>query len=53
MEYRHHWKVFDPTMAECFPPQREEDLKIELLLGAPTAINCKVYPLNTKETDIL
>ena len=53
MEYQCHWKVFDPTVAERFPPQREEDLKIELLPGAPTAINCKVYPLNTKETGIL
>ena len=52
-EYQRHWKVFDSTVAEHFPPQREEDLKIELLLGAPTAINCKVYPLNTKETGIL
>ena len=53
IEYQHHWKVFDSAVAERFPPQREEDLKIELLLGAPTAINCKVYPLNTKETSIL
>jgi len=45
--------VFNSTAVECFPPQREEDLKIELLPGAPTAINCKVYPLNKKETDIL
>ena len=53
MEYQRHWKVFDSAVAESFPPQREEDLKIELLPGAPTMINCKVYPLNTKETDIL
>ena len=53
MEYQRHWKVFDSTVVERFPLQREEDLKIELLLGAPTAINCKVYPLNTKETGIL
>ena len=52
-EYQRHWKVFDSAAAERFPPQREEDLKIELLPGAPTAINCKVYPLNTKETGIL
>ena len=52
-EFQRHWKVFDSTAVECFPPQREEDLKIELLPGAPTAINCKVYPLNKKETDIL
>ena len=52
-EYQHHWKVFNSAAAERFPPQREEDLKIELLPGAPTAINCKVYLLNKKETDIL
>jgi len=47
------WKVFDLKAAERFSLQRDEDVRIELLLGAPTAINCKVYPLNRKETDIL
>ena len=28
-------------------------MKISLLPGAPTSINCKVYPLNQKETEIL
>jgi len=28
-------------------------MAIKLLLNAPTSINCKVYPLNWKETDIL
>ena len=28
-------------------------MAIELLPGAPTSINCKIYPLNSKETKIL
>ena len=28
-------------------------MAIELLPGAPTSINCKIYPLNSKETMIL
>src|SRR5712691_3027467 len=52
-EYQRHWKVFNEERAERFPPQREEDMKIELLPNAPTSINCKVYPLNQKEEGIL
>jgi hypothetical protein len=28
-------------------------MKIDLLPGAPSSINCKTYPLNQKETGIL
>jgi hypothetical protein len=52
-EYKKNWKVFNETLAQRFPSKREEDLQIELLPGAPTSINCKVYPLTGKETDIL
>ena len=40
-------------MAQRFPLKRREDMAIELLPGAPTSINCKIYPLNSKETKIL
>jgi hypothetical protein len=52
-EYQRHWKVFNEELAQRFPPQREEDMKIELLPNAPASINCKVYPLNPKEEEIL
>jgi hypothetical protein len=52
-EYERHWKVFDEKSAQRFPPERAEDMKIDLLPGAPPSINCKVYPLNQKETKIL
>ncbi len=51
--YREYQDVFDEKKAERFPPTREEDLKIELRPDAPKTINCKVYPLTKKETDIL
>ena len=52
-EYQKHWKVFSEKLAQRFPPKRQEDMAIELLPGAPTSINCKIYPLNSKETKIL
>jgi len=52
-EYRRHWRIFDETLAEQYPPQRSEDLRIKLHEGVPKTINCKVYPLNRQETDIL
>src|SRR5260221_11261199 len=51
--YRRYQDVFDEQKAKRFPPKREEDLKIELRPDAPKTINCKVYPLTKKETDIL
>jgi hypothetical protein len=46
IEYHHHAKVFDEQQVTCFPPEREEELKIKMLLGAPKEIDCKVYPLS-------
>ena len=51
--YRRFRRVFDDQEAERFPPTREEDMKIELRPDAPKTINCKVYPLTRKETDVL
>ena len=52
-EYQKHWKVFSESRAQRFPPERGESMAIKLLPNAPTSINCKVYPLNKKETDTL
>ena len=51
--YIRYKDIFDEKKAERFPPIREEDMKIEFKPGAPAVINCKVYPLNKKETDVL
>jgi len=52
-EYQKYWRVFSKSQAQWFPPEREESMAIKLLPNAPTSINCKVYPLNRKEMDIL
>ena len=52
-QYRAYEDVFNEEKAERFPPIREEDMNIEFKPGALAVINCKVYPLNKKETDIL
>jgi hypothetical protein len=46
-------KVFDKQQVTCFPPEREEELKIEMLPEAPKEIDCKVYPLSWAEQDKL
>ena len=51
--YMRYKDVFDEKKAEQFPPIQEEDMKIEFKPGAPAVINCKVYPLNKKEMDVL
>ncbi len=38
-------------MAQCFPPAHEEDHIITLKPGAPTTLNCKVYPLTSGEAE--
>jgi hypothetical protein len=48
-EYTRHWKVFDEEAAKRFPPARPEDHAIRLKPGAPSEINCKIYPLTKQE----
>jgi hypothetical protein len=50
-EYQRHAPIFSETTR--FPPARLEDLAITLLPTAPTAMNCKIYPLTAKQTDYL
>jgi hypothetical protein len=52
-EYERHKVVFDKQAATSFPPARDEELTINLLLGALHEIDCKVYPLSRVEQDQL
>jgi hypothetical protein len=49
IEYHRHAKVFNEQQVTRFPPEREEELKIEMLPGVPKEIDCKVYPLSQAE----
>ena len=48
-EYQRHSQVFSEEAAKRFPPSRPEDHAIHLKPGAPSEINCKVYPLTKQE----
>ena len=52
-EYRQHDKVFSEIEAQRFPPTREDDHAINLKPNAPSILDCKIYPLNLTETDVL
>ena len=52
-EYQKYSKVFSEKEARKFPPNREPNATIQLKEGAPDTINCKVYPLNSQETETL
>jgi hypothetical protein len=48
-EYQRHTVIFDEKAARRFPPSRPEDHAIKLKEGAPSEINCKIYPLTRQE----
>ena len=50
-EYEQHARIFDENAAKRFPPSRPEDHAIRLKPGAPSEINCKVYPLTKQEME--
>ena len=50
-EYEQHTCIFDENAAKCFPPSQPEDHAIRLKPGAPSEINCKVYPLAKQEME--
>ncbi len=52
-EYQRHATVFSEKAAQRFPPAREEDHVITLKPGAPTTLNCKVYPLTLGESEAM
>ncbi len=39
--------------AECLPPKWVENMTIPLKEGAPPQMDCKTYPLSTKEMEVL
>ena len=48
-EYQQHAIIFDENAAKRFPPLHPEDHSIKLKPGAPSEINCKIYPLTKQE----
>jgi hypothetical protein len=52
-EYKRHAIVFSEKAAKRFPPSHKENMSIKFIPGAPTNIDCKVYPLNRNETNWL
>src|SRR5712675_1697610 len=48
----HFWK---PRVRSCLRPggDRAEDMTIELKENAPAQLDCKVYPLTKRETEVL
>ena len=48
-EYKWHKIVFSKEAAKRFPPLCDENMKIKFIPGAPTNLDCKVYPLNREE----
>jgi hypothetical protein len=52
-KYQIHQQVFSEEGAKRLPPNRSEDMAITLKEGAPEQLDCKVYPLSSKELGIL
>ena len=52
-EYQRHSRVFSEEEANRFPPSRPWDHAIELKEGAPSAIDCKIYPIPPGEDEAL
>src|SRR5579863_8511913 len=52
-EYQRHWRVFDEECAKRFPLSRPENMEIKLVPGAPAELDCKIYPLNQRELEML
>ena len=53
IHYQIYHNVFSEEEAEQLPPSCQEDMMINLKEGALEQLDCKVYPLTTKEMDIL
>ena len=51
--YLDHKVVFSEEEARWMPPSRDEDMQIIFKEGAPSQLDCKVYPLMKKETEVL
>ena len=51
--YLDHKAVFSEEEARRMPPSRDKDMQITFKEGAPSQLDCKVYPLTKKETEVL
>ena len=48
-QYQRYADVFSEELAKRFPPSRDENMNIKFIPGAPTNLDCKIYPLNAEE----
>jgi hypothetical protein len=51
-EYQNHACIFNQNLTAHFPPNRAKNFTIMLKLNAPDHLDCKVYPLNKRETEV-
>ena len=47
-QYQHYKNVFSEEKAKRFPLSRDENINIKFIPGAPTNLDCKIYPLNAE-----
>ena len=52
-EYRQFAKVFSEEESKWYPPKRAWDHAIEFKKDAPEAVDCKVYPMNQIEDEVV
>ncbi len=52
-EYWAYTKVFSEEESKWYPPKQAWDHTIEFKKGAPNAVDCKVYPLNQTEIEVV
>ncbi len=52
-EYQQFTKVFSEQESKRFPPKRAWDHTIEFKKDAPDAVDCKVYPMNQIEDEVV
>src|SRR5258708_31945486 len=52
-QYQKHQQVFMEKEAEQLPSKRVKNMTIPLKEGVPPQMDCKTYPLNTKEIEVL
>jgi hypothetical protein len=53
VQYHCHWRVFSEEAAQRFPPPCLDDHAIELKLGAPAKLDCKLYRQTEEELKAL
>jgi hypothetical protein len=51
-EFKKHWRVFSEELSKRFLPNRDPNMTIKFLPGAPSSIKCKPYPRSKAEGEI-